>query len=235
LEVLRELTDKRPKMFNAKRTAPVWLLEQTEFTIKDYKLTKYKKNGRPFGFFLIDNGGEFTVCAHIHFYDTTEHVGRINLVEHNRIDPSWMRYFSRWEIEHTGGMSKKARKRGDHKQPVAEVAKIANPDMSNDNHWYFWPWDPETKDEEEFKDFPRGLSTSEEVTKARKLIQACHAFLEEKSPGLWDNTSEWKAGEDDLSAYAMFKEKSDLKSLEESYVSSADRARATTSEHVAKV
>ena len=169
-------------------------LEEQNFTVIDFKLITMLGQGAYqgclLGLFLLEdhNDPSKAVCAHVHFAKgDTSRVGRINLVHHLKSHGNGVLEF---ENEDEGGL-----RRNRHKIPVAAVPQQQNASGKNPSHWFYWNWNDNPKDFDtciQQNNLPiTDLEKINNVKCAMQLVKTCHDFVEQSSPGHWNDVARW--------------------------------------------
>ena len=175
------------------------------FNVIDYKLMKMTQGhyaGAPMGLFLLEdpsNPTKYAVCAHIHFENNdTSKVGRINLV-HQKVPPVGSILY----IEDHDGLSNTQIKKSTHKIPYAMVPVCVNANKKDPSHWSCWDWETGIPVNSLFL----SKEIKAEINNAKRLLKACHDFVEAKERNRWADVGRWNMTSMDLSVVGLFRKK----------------------------
>ena len=180
-------------------------MKSATFKVIDYKLKELKQGpyeGAPMGLFLLEDPSDptkYAVCAHIHFKkNDTSKVGGINLVHHVRPPMGEIRF-----TEDHDGLSNNQIRKSRHKIPYAMVPACANANKKDPSHWSCWDWETGIPVNSLFL----SDEIKAEIDKAKRLLKACHDFVEAKESGRWADVGQWNMTSKDLGVMGLFKKK----------------------------
>ena len=175
------------------------------FNVIDYKLMKMTQGhyvDAPMGLFLLkdpSNPTKYAVCAHIHFENNdTSKVGRINLV-HHKVPPVGSILY----IEDHDGLSNTQIKKSRHKIPYAMVPACVNANKKDPSHWSCWDW----KTGNPVNSLFLSKEIEAEINNAKRLLKACHDFVEAKERNRWADVGRWNMTSMDLGVVGLFRKK----------------------------